>query len=449
MNRIIQINIFIRLAILVLITMVLGWSIFTHQHINIIVIIAILVIVVVSNLLRYQYRVNDRISYFFESIRNQDYTINLPKPKGDKVLQHLYSNMERINQQIQQVSIDSVRQEQYFGALIEHVATGILSYDSNGFVIHANSSFKKLLGMKQFTHLKQLGKVDSKLANAIWHLQPHDQKLISFSTKRGGVTLLVKASPFKSQSQHLTLLSVQDINQELDERELDSWLKLIRVLTHEIMNSIAPVTSLSENLGSYFVREGEPIAADQVTDKMIQTTIRGLRVIQEQGQGLIRFVESYRSLTRLPKPNRKMMFVQEFLEKTVILSKADMLAPDVEIKVEVQDPSIQVMADEKQISQVLLNLIKNSGEAIDGVDNPKICLSCGMNEKEQVFISVADNGQGIPPNLIDEIFVPFFTTRENGSGIGLSISRQIMRLHGGSLRVRSIPEVETVFTMLF
>ena len=242
---------------------------------------------------------------------------------------------------------------------------------------------------------------------------------------------------------------MQDIRKELDEKELDSWLKLIRVLTHEIMNSIAPVTSLSENLCSYYIREGEAIPAGEVTEKMVQNTIRGLKVINEQGIGLIRFVETYRKLTRLPEPVRSAVRIGELVENTVMLYRQELEEKMVRVSLHAAKSDMELSIDEKLISQVLINLVKNAAEALEGREEAGIRIECRENENRQAEVLVIDNGPGIAPDMIDEIFIPFFTTRENGSGIGLSLSRQIMRLHNGSLKVRSIPERETVFTMTF
>jgi two-component system, NtrC family, nitrogen regulation sensor histidine kinase NtrY len=444
-----QLNILIRIILLVLVSTGTGFAVAAGEPLYTIITIVIVLIIQIINLAFYINRVNVNINYFFEAVKNEDFSLTFPVYKGDKILKNISKNLTRINRQIQQIHVETQQQEQYFRALIEQVGTGILSFNHEGFVIHTNSSLKKIFGMRQFTHLRQLEKIDLKLAETLKNIKQHDQKLITYNGKNGAISLLLKASSFKAHDQELTLISLQDINRELDEKELDSWLKLIRVLTHEIMNSIAPVTSLSENLCNYFVREGEAIPVGEVNDKMIATTIRGLKVIQEQGQGLTRFVESYRKLTRLPKPERTIVSLKDLMEKTVMLHKSDLPYRDINISYSMDDPELEAFIDQKQISQVLINLLKNSVEALHCTRNAYIKLVCRKTLKGQIEISVTDNGPGIPPELLEEIFVPFFTTREAGSGIGLSISRQIMRLHNGSLKVNSIPGKETIFTLIF
>ncbi|PKP39198.1 MAG: ATP-binding protein [Bacteroidetes bacterium HGW-Bacteroidetes-15] len=329
------------------------------------------------------------------------------------------------------------------------MSVGIMSVNSQGFIINCNSSLKKLLGLNQLTHIRQLEKIDPKLAKLTNSIEASQEKTVTIICKNGQVTLLIKASSFKSNNEQLKLISMQDIRKELDEKELDSWLKLIRVLTHEIMNSIAPVTSLSENLCNQFVKEGEPINANEIDEELIKKTIQGLRVIREQGQGLTRFVENYRKLTRLPKPEISEVLVKDLFEKTLILFKSQYCDTQIIVSIELENDSQTIRVDVGQISQVLINLLKNAVDALTGIANPKIILSSRANKKDGIMISVTDNGSGISPEIIDEIFVPFFTTREDGNGIGLSISKQIMHMHKGSIKVKSTPNTETVFSLFF
>lgn len=441
-------NITIRLLIIATISIAIGWLYFATDQLIYPVALTIVLAFRILNLIKYQNKINERINYFFEAIINEDFSQILPNNKGDKTLQKLNQNLTRVNRKFEQIKSQNLEQEQYFRTLIEHVSVGVLTYNQKGFVIHANGCLKKLLGLQQLTHIKQLYKVDQKLANCLQNIQQQEQQLFTITRKDDSINLLVKATTFKNRDEKLTLLSVQDIDQELDEKELDSWLKLIRVLTHEIMNAIAPVTSLSESLSRFFEKDGQPIKANEVDDKMIATTIRGLSIIQEQGKGLISFVESYRKLTRLPKPEKKQIDVRNLLEKALLLSKVNCSSPDLKFNIE-QSQKLQLIADEQLLTQVLLNIIKNGCEALAQTSNATITICANKTANGQIEIAIKDNGPGIDQELINEIFVPFFTTREHGSGIGLSLSRQIMRLHSGFLKVKSIPNKETTFTMLF
>ncbi|HAH25721.1 MAG TPA: ATP-binding protein [Prolixibacteraceae bacterium] len=357
--------------------------------------------------------------------------------------------LDKVNKQIQKLKIESRQQEQYFQTLLEHVATGIMTFDARGFVLHANSAAKKMLGVEILTHLNQLEKVNLNLFQSIRNIQPFEQKLVSVATEQGTIQLSLKSASFKAKEKDLMLLSVQDIQNELDEKELDSWMKLIRVLMHEIMNSIAPITSLSESMCKFFTVNGRPALPEEVNEATIQTTLRGLNVIREQGNGLMLFVESYRKLTRLPKPDKKTFRLDNLVNRIKILYSSLENSEKVKLTVAVTPSEMELIADENQISQVLINLVKNALQANEKNPDGKIQIAAGFNSDHRAEIRVIDSGPGIPDAILEQIFVPFFTTRENGSGIGLSLSRQIMRLHGGSLQVRSIPGKETTFSMIF
>ena len=259
----------------------------------------------------------------------------------------------------------------------------------------------------------------------------------------------LKATSFKTNENELVILSIQDIKNELDEKEIESWMKLIRVLMHEIMNSITPITSLSESLSKIYSIGGNPVLPEQVSAKTIATTLQGLNVIKEQGKGLMSFVESYRKLTKVPDPEKKLFRVSDLMSRVQILYNSLDNSNKTDLSVSLNYPDLEIFADQNLISQVLINLLKNALEANESNNNGtiKIVASKGINDHPE--ICVIDNGPGIPEENIDEIFVPFFTTRQNGSGIGLSISRQIMRVHGGNLKVRSVPDKETVFCLSF
>jgi len=324
-----------------------------------------------------------------------------------------------------------------------------VTFDSKGFVLHANTAAKKMIGVDVLTHINQLERVNHNLFQSIRNIQPFQRKLVSVLSEKGSIQLSIKATPFKTKDDELILLALQDIRNELDEKELDSWMKLIRILMHEITNSIAPISSLSESLCRFFMIDGRPAHPEEVTETTIQTTLRGLNVIKEQGNGLMLFVESYRKLTRLPQPDKKIFRVEELISRIKVLYTSLDNSETIKLAVTVNPPEMELFADENLISQVLVNLTKNALQANEKNPEGKIQIIAGINSEHRPEIRVVDNGPGIPDEILEQIFIPFFTTRENGSGIGLSLSRQIMRLHGGSLQVRSIPGKETVFSLIF
>jgi signal transduction histidine kinase len=218
---------------------------------------------------------------------------------------------------------------------------------------------------------------------------------------------------------------------------------------HEIMNSIAPITSLSESLVRIYTDSGAPVLPEKVTSGTISTTLQGLNVIKEQGKGLMSFVESYRKLTRIPDPEKKLFAIEDLIMRLKILYGSMPGSDKAELSVTIKTEGIELFADQNLISQVLVNILKNALEANESNPDPVIRIVAGLDINNQPEVCVIDNGPGITPGHLDEIFVPFFTTRQNGSGIGLSISRQIMKMHGGNLKVRSVPDKETAFCLTF
>jgi len=438
-----------RVLLMVVLAFAAAWSFVAFNSFLLAVACLVLEVLVVLNLIKYLNTTNRKMGYFLESVRNNDSTLLFPTNISGKPIRELYQGLSKINEQIQQLKIENQQREQYFQTLLEHVATGIVTFNSRGFVLHANSAAKKMLAIDVLTHINQLERINWNLFQAVLNIKPFDQKLVPVLTERGTIELSLKATSFKTKDDELILLSIQDIRNELDEKELDSWMKLIRVLMHEIMNSIAPITSLSESLSKFFTISGRPVVPEEVDERIIQTTIRGLNVIKEQGNGLMLFVESYRKLTRLPKPDKIVFRVEDLVNRIKVLYFSLNNCEKVKLTVALNPPELELFADENLISQVLLNLLKNALEAIASNPDGRIHIAAQYAANMRPEICVMDNGPGIPNEIIEQIFVPFFTTRENGSGIGLSLSRQIMRLHGGSLQVRSVPNKETVFCMVF
>jgi nitrogen fixation/metabolism regulation signal transduction histidine kinase len=401
------------------------------------------------NLISFLNTTNKKIRFFFDSVRNDDSNLSFPVDIRNAGLKELYLSMNKVNQQIQQLKIENRQQEQYFRTLLEQLATGIITYDNKGFILHANSSAKKLLSIDVLTHLQQIERKDQKLFQTIKSIKPFERRLIATITEQGEIQLSLKATSFKTNDNELVILSIQDIKNELDEKEIESWMKLIRVLMHEIMNSITPITSLSESLSNIYSTGGEPVLPEKVTAKTILTTLQGLNVIKEQGKGLMSFVESYRKLTRVPEPEKKLFRVSDLMSRVQIIYNSLEKGDKTNLSVSLANPDLEIFADQNLISQVLINILKNALEANETNNDCKIKIVASEGVNNHPEICVIDNGPGIAEENIDEIFVPFFTTRQNGSGIGLSISKQIMRVHGGNLKVRSVPDKETVFCLSF
>lgn len=385
------------------------------------------------------YRRNaQKVAFMFDAIDNNDYAFQYAtrgRSSNDKLVSQ---SLNRITQILFQAKAEAIQKEKYYELIMNSVNTGIIVIDDKGTIFQTNNEALRLLGLTVFTHAKQLGRIDSSLEKLIISAQPGEKHQVSFVNERGTVHLSVRVSEITLQDSYVRIIAINDINNELDDKEIDSWIRLTRVLTHEIMNSVTPITSLSDTLLSMHEDVNEEIS-------------NGLEVISTTGKSLIAFVESYRKFTHIPTPRPSLFYVGKFIERMVQLARHHNHFPDISIKMDVQPADLIIHADENQITQVMLNLLKNAMQAI-GSDAPDglIKIKAFCNEEEAVFIEVTNNGPAIPAEEAEHIFVPFFTTKEGGSGIGLSVSRQIMRLSGGSLTLKSNPAArQTTFTLTF
>ena len=442
-------NILIRVLLIVILSVLLGYLIAADKSLRLSLLCFMAIAVLTTNLISFLNATNKKIKYFFEAVKNDDSNLSFPVQEKNKTVREIYKSMNGVNQQIQKLKIENRNQEQYFSILIEHLAIGIITFNNKGFILHSNSFAKKLLEVDILTHIKQIERIDEKLFRTINSIKPFERRLVPINSEGGEVQLSLKATSFRTKDDELVILSIQDIKNELDEKELESWMRLIRVLMHEIMNSITPITSLSESLSNIYSTSGKPVSPKQVTSKSISTTLQGLNVIKSQGRGLMSFVESYRKLTRIPEPDKQLFKAGDLLNRLKVLYNSQDKTGKIDLSFALKDPDLEIFADQNLISQVLINLVRNAQEAIENIPGGRILISAGIDRELHPEICVIDNGPGIPEGNLDEIFVPFFTTRKNGSGIGLSISKQIMRVHGGNLKVRSVPGKETVFCLTF
>ncbi len=386
--------------------------------------------------------VNRKIGYFFSALKNDDYTLRFTESQGMKSEKLLNNLLNQTKEILQKTRIDIQQQEKYYELILNNINSGVIALNSKGFVIQSNLFARKILGLEVFTHTRQLQKVSPQLQQTIEEIQSGQTKRITYTNERGSVQLLINATSIIMNGEKLSLLVFSDIENEMDEKEIDSWIRLIRVLAHEIMNSIAPITSLSDTLLSLHKDDNTEIDASQLKEN----TINGLHVISETGKGLISFVESYRKFTRIPKPEREYIDMSEFIHRMVILCSMEPHFVNATIQTEIHPENLKVYADPNLLGQVMLNIMKNAIQAMKGRKNSKLYVNV-ENNSNQTLIKITDNGPGIAPEILNEIFVPFFTTKTEGTGIGLSIARQIMRAHGGNIKVTSIPEKETTFTL--
>jgi len=409
--------------------------------------VLVLLIVQAWQLVYYINNINRKIAYFFDAIRNEDFTLHFPEKDLIKPFKKLNHSLNRVNALIQDIHIKKQEQEQFYQEIIRQANIGILAFNSKGHIVFSNPTVEKLLNYSPLNHIKQLEQVDEKLYGLFDGLKPFDQKLFQLTNEREKTQLAIKSTALNVNKENLLLVVVQDIYRELDEKETDSWIKLIRVLTHEIMNTITPMTSISEAILKYYKTENKLISMAEFDEKHIENTAKGLEVISEQGDNLMSFVKSYRTLLSVPEPDKEIILAQDLLDNVLVLINQN--EGTVKISIEIFPNNLELFIDKKQITQVLVNLGKNALQSMENQKEGVLKIAAGIDANKKYIIKVSDNGPGIPSELIEEIFVPFYTTKNTGTGIGLSLSKQILRLHGGTIKAYSIPNKVTSFILTF
>ena len=374
---------------------------------KLIVIIVVLLVAVVGYVRLYRhYRRNiKKVRFLFDAIDNGDFSFNFPTEKRNKEDKILHQSLNRIKLFLQHTREEQMEREKYYEQILNAVDTGIMVMDSQDNILQHNQAALRLLNTDVLTHINQ---VREKLKDE--HLAKHETQAML-------------------KGKHVRIITLSDVSHELSNQEVDSWIKLIRVLTHEIMNTITPVTSLSETLLKELDNEEQNAAEPQPTEQA--KLKQGLETIHKTGTELLAFVNNYRRFTHVPQPQPALFYVEPFLERMAMLCNH-------EVEIEVTPKDLLAYADESLISHVVTNLLKNAVEAFNDLryeptTNAFIRLHAYTNEQEAVIIDVSNNAGLIPDDIASHIFIPFFTTKPEGSGIGLSLSRQIMRVSGGSL----------------
>ena len=381
------------------------------------------------------YRIHTkRVLFMFDALENNDNAIHFPEEKTTPETRDINRALNRVGHILYNVKSETAQQEKYYELILDCINTGVLVLNDNGAIYQKNNEALRLLGLNVLTHIRQLSKVDVTLMQKVEFCRTGEKLQITFNNERGTVNLSIRVSDITIRKEHLRILALSDINSELDEKEIDSWIRLTRVLTHEIMNSVTPITSLSDTL----------LSLSDTHDEEIRS---GLQTISTTGKGLLAFVESYRRFTRIPTPEPSLFYVKAFIDRMVELARHQNTCKNITFHTDISPADLIVYADENLISQVVINLLKNAIQAIGTQADGKIEISARCNDSEEVLIEIKNNGPVIPPEIADHIFIPFFTTKEGGSGIGLSISRQIMRLSGGSITL--LPGKETKFVLKF
>jgi two-component system, NtrC family, nitrogen regulation sensor histidine kinase NtrY len=415
------------------------------------VIVAVLAIFQVTSLIRYLDKTNRELTSFLQSIRFAEFTSSFQIEGMGGTFSELNKAFNEVMQDFQKVRAEKEESFHYLQTIVQNIDVSVIAYTADGNIELINKTAKKLFQLASIRNIKALEQLSPDLVNTLLTIKPGENKLVKVQYEDDFLQLAIYGSTIKIKDKLIYLVTIKDIQNVLEEQETEAWQKLIRVLTHEIMNSITPIASLSSTLDlmlKAIVTEAKPeqVVIDRETVDEIQ---EALQTINKRSTGLLHFVNTYRNLTRIPKPDFKLCSVNELFGNIMKLMEEEITKCGIEFVVKVEPESLELTADDKLIEQVLINLLKNAIHALNGQANAKIQMLAYMNKRGRVTLQVTDNGPGILKDVLDKIFIPFFTTKPSGSGIGLSLSKQILRLHNATITAHSESGVETVFTMTF
>ncbi len=428
------------LARLILLTIGLfGLVYYSYIELNYIRIffITVFIIIAISELFYYINRSNKDTTNFLQAIIHNDFTIKYSSEGKGNSFRSLYDTFNRVNQKFLEVSQKEATEYQYLNTLIHQLKIGIISFDEQGRIGLANNAIKELLGKEELIRLDWIKRESKPLYESIQKLNNGESEVLKVELRNKVYQLALNVSVFKLRQRSYKLVSIQDIRGELDENEMTAWQKLIRVLTHEIMNSVAPITSLSGTLNQ-MVSQSQKSQTPLNQDQLISLH-DGLDAIENRSEGLMNFTQAYRSLTRVPLPNIKPVEGKLYFQRIISLFTPTLTGTDIAFKEELPSTEFTLNIDPDLMEQVFINLLKNAKEAILGHGNSngeiRLIVECGLKAESNCFVSVVDNGGGIPAEIIERIFIPFYTTKDNGSGVGLSLVRQIIQLHKAQIEL--------------
>ncbi len=413
------------------------------------VIVAVAILIEIVELFRFTTVTNKKITKFLESIRYSDFSSSFSYDNN------LGRSFKELNKAFNSVA-DAFRKERadkeehlnYLNTVVQHVTTGLLSFDGDGKVGLMNSAARRFLNMPQIRNISEILAVNVTLYKKLKQMDPGEKALIRVNSE---LNLAIHATELILRGHSYKLIAMQNIHSELESKEVESWQNLTRVLRHEIMNSITPIASLTGTLNEILSEDLKPLGNDkfEISDESLSDLEEGLQTIENRSKGLVKFVDAYRDYTSIPKPKFGRIKIDELFDHICQLLKREFKEIGIDFHANTHFNNLEITADRELIEMVLINLLKNAKEAIKDTEEPKIELVARVDGERRVLLDVKDNGPGIIPEAQQRIFIPFYTTKKSGSGIGLALSRQIMQMHHGSLSVKSEPDLYTIFTLKF
>ncbi|MGC3947657.1 MAG: ATP-binding protein [Chryseolinea sp.] len=411
------------------------------------VLTCVIIVLQLIDIFRFVNQTNRKLTRFLESVKYSDFISGFTSDnKLGKSFKDLNIAFNEVLEAFRKARSEKEEQGQYLNTVVQQVRTGILSFDVEGNVQLINANAKRFMNVTNIQNIRELIPLNPKLYHALNSVEPGKSELYKGAND---LYLTVQATEMRIRGMDVKLITLQNIQPELQKQELEAWQNLTRVLRHEIMNSITPISSLTSTLREILDHEMEKKGANyELKEEGADDLREGLATIENRSKGLIKFIDAYREYTSLPKPKFATVRLKDLIEHVANLMRTELKKTHVKFKHDCSSEYLTIQADVELIEQVLINLLKNAIEAMGETEDPQLEL-VGRYDETSVLIEVIDNGPGIIKEALEHIFVPFYTTKRTGSGIGLSLSRQIMQMHNGSLNVESEPEVRTVFTLRF
>ncbi len=414
------------------------------------IIVVVLIAIQTILLIKFVERINKKLKIFLDSIRHSDFSSSFTDQGLGRSFDQLNNAFQNVILEFKKNRAEKEEHYNYLQTVVQHVSIGIISFKRDGKVDMFNNAVKKILKINNLRNVYELDNIKDGFSDILLKMKAGEKYLVKIFIEDELLQLSIYATEFRMRDEEFVLISLQNIHAELEEKEIESWQKLIRVLTHEIMNSITPISSLASTVQEILIDEdSDQIKLKDLDDEDVESIQIAIKTIHNRSEGLLNFVDIYRNLTRIPKPNFRYFRISELFERTEHLLKPKLSKLKIKFLYKIFPEDIMLTADPDLIDQVVINLLLNAIDAVKKVENPQVSIIASKTMHGKINIDFIDNGYGIKPDILDKIFMPFFTSKREGSGIGLSLSRQIMHLHKGTITVKSKPNDGCVFTLTF
>lgn len=436
-----------RIALVAASLFLLGYASIDNWGVFMISLFLILVVFQIIFLIRYSESSFKKVRLFLDNIKQDKYSQLYPVKFDGTETDDLHIEFNAILAKLKEDQAEKEANYQYFRSVFKHLSIGLITFGEDGEIQILNVAAKRILNITELKNISEIEKINKELHLAVQNLRTGGSELIKIAHPDGIMQLSVYVIELLMRGERFKLVSLQNIQSELEEKEMEAWQNLVKILTHEIMNSIAPISSLASTLKGEIEYKMDHNEAMEPSD--LEDCLMGISTIEKRSEGLISFVSEFRSLAHIPTPKFGIIGISRLFDQLEILLQNQLEAQGITLDKELNPKELILFGDQTQIEQVMINLLQNAIQALEDAPEKKITLGAFIDEAGKIVLEVSDTGKGIEEEALGKIFIPFFTTKKKGSGIGLSLSKQIMRRHKGNIQVRSTLGVGTTFKLIF